>query len=142
VIAVPMASKFTEARRRVIVAAVAIGASRNTAARLAGVHPSQVGRWLERAARASEGSRFRTFYEAIVEAERGPRTNLLPVPDVLAADVRDAWAFLDREWSLPAPEDWRPQVWDDLMPARPVPGEPIKLTFHDGTPIGGPDRAG
>jgi hypothetical protein len=102
-----------------------------------------VGRWLERGARASAGSRFRTFYEAIVEAERGPRTNLLPVPDVLAADVRDAWALLDREWSLPPVQDWRPPGWDDLMPARDEwPLGEIRVTFSDGTPIGGPPRAG
>jgi hypothetical protein len=132
-----MPSRFREAERRVILAAVGIGASRNTAARLATISPATLHRWLERGARASAGSRFRTFYEAVIQAERTPRTHLLPVPNL--DDVADAWKIADREWRLLPLQDWRPPEWDDLTP---VPAEPIKLTFHDGTPIGGPPRAG
>jgi hypothetical protein len=76
----------------------------------------------------------------VIQAETAPRTHLLPVPDL--DDLADAWKIADREWRLPPAEDWRPPEWDDLVPAGSVPGELIKLTFHDGTPIGGPPRAG
>jgi hypothetical protein len=137
-IAMPTPSRFREGERRVILAAVGIGASRNTAARLAKIRPATLHRWLVRGAKASEGSRFAQFRAALLEAERTPRTQLLPVPNL--DDVADAWRIADREWRLPPAEDWRPPEWDDENFGS-VPRS-VRLTFHGGTPIGGPDRAG
>jgi hypothetical protein len=143
-IAMPTPSRFRERERRIVLAALQVGASRNTAAALARIAPSTLHRWLERGATASQDSRFREFRQAVLQAETAPRTSILAVPDVLKhdPDLHDAWRIVDREWSLPPLQDWRPPEWDDLAPARSVPGDPIKLTFHDGTPIGGPPRAG
>jgi transposase len=64
----PTPSKFTEEVRRAVIDALAVGASRRTAATIAGVSPSQVTRWLARGEHAREGTRWHEFYLQATEA--------------------------------------------------------------------------
>ena len=68
----PTPSKFTEAGRRLIVAALGCGASRRTASRLAGVDHQTLGRWLARGRASSPGGRWRDFHDAVLAAEAAP----------------------------------------------------------------------
>jgi hypothetical protein len=69
----PTTRKFSEKRRRIIVAALGCGASRRTAAQLAGVSHRTLGRWIELGARSSPGGRWREFADAVAAAEVHPR---------------------------------------------------------------------
>lgn len=94
----PTPSKFTEAGRRLIVAALGCGASRRTASRLAGVDHQTLGRWLARGRASSPGGRWRDFHDAVLAAEASqPRPALLPLPpDVSTAEIRWAEKFVER----------------------------------------------
>jgi hypothetical protein len=66
---------------------------------MAGVHHSQIARWIERGRRAPGGT-FADFAEAVERAEASPLLQALPeIPEpVSAADLRWALAILDQEW--------------------------------------------
>lgn len=128
----PTPSKFTEEVRRAVIDALAVGASRRTAATIAGVSPSQISRWLARGERAREGTRWHEFYLRATQAEAAPRMRALGViyrelpnrPDL-------AWKFVERSEPGYAPS------------ARQAPSPPagpvvIQLALHDGTPLGPP----
>lgn len=119
----PTPSKFTEARRRVVIAALRCGASRRTAAKLAGVHVATLCRWVERGRDASPTGRWRAFHDAVIAAEGAkPSPGLLPPPpEPTPQEIRRAKRLIART-------EWAPQ---DLLP--PVTVEVV----HDGTPIGG-----
>ena len=115
----PTPSKFTEARRRLILAALGCGASRRTASRLAGVDHQTLGRWIERGRDGSPGGRWRDFHDAVLAAESAqPRPGLLPLPpDVSTAELR--WAeklIFGSEWARQEVHEWLPT---------------IQLSFHD-----------
>ena len=97
----PTPSKFTEARRRLILAALACGASRRTAAALAGIDHETLARWLRRGERSSPGSRWAEFHRRAIEAEAGmPRLGLLPLPAELStAELRIAERLAFSEWA-------------------------------------------
>jgi len=69
--------KYNEVRHEIIVDAVEKGNYRATAARLAGIHPSQLYKWLEEGANASDAEipydepagRYRKLFEDVEEAE-------------------------------------------------------------------------
>ena len=88
----PMPSKFTESRRRVILAALGCGASRRTAAKLASIDHQTLGRWIERGRTSSPGGRWRQFFEDVLAAEAAePRPALLPLPvETSARELRIA----------------------------------------------------
>lgn len=124
----PTPSKFTEARRRLILAALGVGASRRTAAKLAGVDHQTLGRWIERGRHSSPGGRWRNFCEAVLAAEAAqPGPGLLPLPpDVSTAEIRWAEQLIFGSGRSPAdPAEWS-TGWG--------PGS-IEVTFSDGTPV-------
>jgi hypothetical protein len=114
----PAPSKFTRKRTALIVAAVSVGASRRTAATLAGIDHATLHRWLEFGERAAPGGRWRKFFEAVQDAESHPRLAVFPdVED--EPNVSEAWRFLERS-------EFRPD---------PAGISSVTVTFHDGTPI-------
>jgi hypothetical protein len=83
----PMPSKFTAKRRQLVLAALAAGASRRTAAELAGLHHSTITVWLRRGEKASEGSRYCVFRDQVLRAETDShRPRLLPVNEPSPVD--------------------------------------------------------
>ena len=75
----PMPTKFTAKRRELVLVALSAGASRRTAAEVAGLDHSTLIKWLA-SGRAPAGTRFRRFYDEVVAAERGShRPRLLPL---------------------------------------------------------------
>ena len=64
---------------------------------MAGVPETTLRRWLMKGRAASEGTRFREFYEDVQEAEAAPRVRAL---SILYRDLADnpmlAWKFLER----------------------------------------------
>jgi hypothetical protein len=114
----PTPSKFTEARRRVVLGALGCGASRRTAAKLAGIDHQTLGRWLERGQRASPEGRWGRFYWAAVAAEADPKLRVFPNLDD-EPNMSTTWRFLERT---------------EFMLERE---EPVRITvvLHDGTPF-------
>ena len=94
----PTPSKATDARRRLIVALLGAGASQRRAA-VAGVHHSQISRWVERGHR-HPGGRFSEFAAAVERAEASPILSALPeiAEPVSAADLRWALSIVQPEW--------------------------------------------
>ena len=93
------------------------------AAELAQIDHSTLGLWLTRGERSSSESRFAKFRAELLAAEAEPHTpKLLPLRETPPRLVNAAWKFLERaEWMLPEPE----------------PPVQVRVTFSDGTPIGG-----
>ena len=93
----PARSTFTAEKAEKILQALHVGASLRTAAAVAGVPDATLRRWIAKGKAASEGTRFREFYEAVQEAEAAPRMRALGIvyrelPDNAAL----AWRFLER----------------------------------------------
>ena len=105
--------KFTEPRKQRILAILAAGGSRRTAARVAGIDPSTLRDWLRRGERSTPEGRFGRFLADVRAAESGQR---------LVGLERDrdelAWAMgvLDREWSGPDPEPPGPVLIELHLP--------------------------
>lgn len=121
-------SKFTEETRQKILQALSVGASRRTAAAIAGINEAQIRRWLKQGETATRGSRFREFYDAVNEAEAAPRVRALGIiyremPDNPAL----AWKFIERREPGFAPPVSAPA-------AAPAP-QVIVLTLDDGRPL-------
>jgi transposase len=113
----PARSKFTAARRELIVTAIACGASRRTASKIAGVDHATVQKWLKRGERVPEG-RFGEFRRRVLEGESDPhRRRLLPVPEP-EPDVSAAWKFIERREFFPE-----------------LAGVEFRVIFSDGTPV-------
>ena len=125
----PTPSKFTAETRAKITEALSVGASRRTAAAIAGVDESQIRRWMKRGEDGEDGSRFREFYRAVLEAEAAPRMRALGViyrelPDNPAL----AWKFIERR---------EPGFAPPMPNTTPVQAGPvvIQLSLSDGRPM-------
>lgn len=125
----PTPTKFTAETRQKILQALQVGASRRTAAAIAGVDHTQVQRWMKKGSDAASGTRFREFYEDVNRAEASPRMRAL---GVIYKELPDnpglAWKFIERTEPGYAPP--MPQM--QAAPAQPV---LIHLSFHDGGPL-------
>lgn len=123
----PTPSKFTAETRQKIIEALSVGASRRTAAAIAGVNEAQIRRWLKKGEESEEGSRFREFYTQAIEAEAQPRLRAL---GVLYRELPDnpalAWKFIERREPGYAP----PMVNQPAAVGAPV---IIQLGFADST---------
>ena len=93
----PAPSKFNPETRQKIIQALSVGASRRTAAAIAGVDHQTLARWLERGKTSAEGTRWHEFYMEAMEAEASPRMRALGIiyremPD----NPRLAWDYVQR----------------------------------------------
>ena len=70
-------SKFTADRRALILAALHVGCSDETAAWHAGVNKSTLSRWLERAEHAADGGTWNEFWLRVCEAKAGSRLSVV-----------------------------------------------------------------
>jgi hypothetical protein len=95
-------SKFSEPRKQRILAILAAGGSRRTAAAVAGIDPKTLRDWLRRGERGSPGGRWQRFREQVREAEAGHRLVGLPTDDG-PDSLRWALGVLDRnDWDGPS----------------------------------------
>ena len=119
----PMPTKFTAKRREIVLVALAAGASRRTAAEVAGIDHSTLVKWIGLGARSSPESRFARFRAEVLAAEAGShRSRLLPLPsETPPAVIANAWKIVEREF--------RPE------PPEPTPLYTAVISFSDGTPI-------
>ena len=93
----PTPSKFTAEARTAILEALAIGASRRTAAHLAKIGEATLRRWMADGAKASEGSRYRQFHDEVLAAEAAPLVRALGIIYRELPDKPDlAWKFIER----------------------------------------------
>lgn len=120
-------SKFTAETRQKLYQALQVGASRRTASHIAGIDPSQFGRWFKKGQEAEEG-RYREFYEEVLRSEASPRMRALGViykelPDNAAL----AWKFIER----------REPGYEPPLPNTPAPVAPviIQLALAGGQPV-------
>lgn len=94
----PSRSTFTEERREKILQALRVGASRFTAAAMAGMPESTFRLWMKKGQDAAPGTRFAEFYADVEEAEASPRLRAL---GILYKEMPDnpalAWKFLERK---------------------------------------------
>lgn len=124
----PTRSKFTADRRHAILELLRAGASRRTAASVAGVDHSTLLRWIERGKSGAPGGRFREFFEAVEQAEADPRLRALEtVYKELPDNPGLAWKFLERREPGYAPS--MPQA-----PSPPVGPILIQLTLPESPP--------
>jgi hypothetical protein len=105
----PGRSKFTSPRKARILEVIAAGGSRRAAAAGAGIDHATLSRWLERGRRGAEGGTWRTFLEAVEQAEIGPHLVALK-RDLESWEERPdlAWKFLERrefDFSPPHPDE-------------------------------------
>lgn len=122
-------AKFTAQARETILQALRVGASRRTAARVAGINERTLRDWLKRGEAGPEGSSYRKFWEDAQEAEAHPRVRALGVIYNALPDRPDlAWKFIERREEGYAPPQAVPAV--AAMPA-PV---NIVLSFTDASP--------
>jgi hypothetical protein len=121
----PTPSKFKAEVRQKIIQALSVGASRRTAAAIAGVDQAQIRRWLEKGETAAEGTSYREFYTDVISAEAAPRMRAL---GVIYKELPDnpglAWKFIERREDGYAPPI--PQM------VQTAPQVQIQLSFHDG----------
>lgn len=82
-------SKFTEARRQRILAILAAGGSRRSAAAVSGISPGTLTDWLKRGERVP-GGRYGEFRQQALEAESGTH-RLVGLPADEAAEL--PWAY-------------------------------------------------
>jgi transposase-like protein len=121
----PNRLKFTEPRKQRILAILAAGGSRRTAAAVAGIDPATLRDWLRRGERGVPGGRWQRFLEQVREAEAGPRLVGLPSDDG-PDSLKWALGVLDRESALaaapPDAEESGPVVIElSLAEDRPLP---------------------
>ena len=98
----PRPSKFSRKRQELLVAVLSAGASRRTAAEIAGVHPRTLGRWIERGRTGAVGGRWQEFSAAVAAAEAAqPKPALLPLPpEPSSAELRIAERLIfGSEWA-------------------------------------------
>lgn len=125
----PTPSKFNDGTRKAILEALRIGASKRTAAAIAGIDPAQLSRWLKKADSTAEGSRWRQFRDEVIKAEAEPKLRALTVVHrEMEDDSRLAWKFIER----------REEGFEPPMPKAPSgPGGPvvIALKLSDGARV-------
>ena len=125
----PTPSKFTAETRQKIVQALTVGASRTTAAHMAGVDEAQVRRWIAKGKDSEGGTRFREFYEQVLEAEASPRMRALGIVYREMPDRPDlAWKYIERRepgYAPPMP----------MMPDRTQGPIVIELALSGGRPL-------
>lgn len=93
----PAQSKFTEARRKVILEALRYGASHRTAAAEAGIGHQTLIRWLDQGKDADPDSRFGKFYGEVQAAEAHPIMRALrSVYREIPEDPKLAFKLLER----------------------------------------------
>lgn len=125
----PTPTKFTTETRKKILEALQVGASRRTAAAIARVDEATLRRWMDQGKSGGEGSRFREFYDQVLEAEAHPKMRALGIIYRAMEDKPDfAWKFAERRESgfappLPAAASTAPAQVQ------------IQLSFHDGGPL-------
>lgn len=120
----PTPSKFTPETRTKIIQALQVGASRRTAAAIAGIDEAQVRRWLTRGKESTEG-RFHEFYEECLKAEASPRMRALGIIyKEMPENPMLAWRYVER----------REPGYEPPAPSLPTGQAPIvvQLAFHDG----------
>lgn len=120
-------SKFTRPVADRILEALKVGASRRTAAAIAGIDEATLRRWLERGKKESEGP-WRDFLDQVREAEAHPNARALGIIyREMETRPELAWRFIERREPGYAP------------PVAQVAGTPapvvIQLSFADGTPL-------
>jgi transposase len=95
----PTPTKATEARRRLIVALLGCGASRRQAAAVAGIHHTQIARWIQRG-RRTPGGTFALFADLVEQAEAHPALSALPelAEPAPSAELRWALRIAEGEW--------------------------------------------
>lgn len=121
----PARSKFTATRRHAVLEVLKAGGSRREAAKAGGVDHATLIRWVARGQRAAPGTRFRDFYEAVVEAQTDPHLRVLQLAaDEMEDDPAAAWRFLERREPGFAPTV--PEAHD-----RPAGLVVIQLTLHE-----------
>jgi hypothetical protein len=125
----PTPTKFTTETRQKIIQALQVGASRTTAAHIAGVDEAQVRRWIAKGKDSSEGTRFREFYEAVIAAEASPRMRALGIIYKEMPDRPDlAWKYVERREPGYAP----PMPNIGVQPSGPV---IVQLAFSNRAPF-------
>jgi hypothetical protein len=104
----PARTRFLAETRQRVLEALALGASRRTAARASGIGEATLRRWLERGRKASEGTSYREFFLAVHQAEATPRVRALGIIyRELPARPDIAFKLLERlepGFGLPLPE--------------------------------------
>jgi transposase-like protein len=116
----PTPSKFTEARRLMVLELLSAGSSRTRAAKAAGIDDRTLARWLEKGRRAHPGGRWHAFYLDVVEAEAHPRLRAL-------TDRREMTPSAAMAYLIEAGEF-------DPEPDPPVPAGIIQLTLPSRRP--------
>lgn len=124
----PTPSKFTADVRQKIIQALSVGASRSTAAAIAGVDEAQIRRWIKRGSTSDAGTNFREFYEEVRKAEASPRMRAL---GIIYKELPDnpglAWKYIERMEPGYAPP--LPELAPQQAPLV------INLSFTDGSPM-------
>jgi hypothetical protein len=93
----PTPSKFRTATRARVIELLSCGASRRTAARVAGIEHSTLVKWITKGRDAPEGTLFHRFYLQVMQAEAQPRLRALRVVHDAMPDHPDlAMKFLER----------------------------------------------
>jgi hypothetical protein len=126
---VPTPTKFKAEVRQKIIQALSVGASRRTAAAIAGVDHEQIRRWMDKGKNSAEGTAYHEFYIDVISAEASPRMRAL---GVIYKELPDnpglAWKFVERRepgYEAPIAAIQQPQ-------ATPV---VVHLSFHDGSAL-------
>lgn len=124
----PAPSKFTVAVKSRILEVLRVGASRQTAAALAGIDVRSLSRWLEKGRSAAEGSAYRQFWLDVKEAEAQPRFQALGIVQAAWIDKPElAWKYVQRR-----EPGFEPPMPNMVQPAGPV---VINLALADGKAI-------
>jgi hypothetical protein len=93
----PTPSKFTQARRRRILEALAAGGSRREAATAAGIDHATLTRWLARGRKGAAGGSWRRFWQDVERAEADPHLLALRADyELWEEEPARAWRFLQR----------------------------------------------
>jgi hypothetical protein len=120
----PTPSKFRRPARTRALAVLQAGGSRRQAAFAAGVHRSQITRWIQRGDKRPGGS-YASFADAVRAAEASAPT-VLAMPDIdddpTPAELRIAWRVAQRELDAAARE---------VASETAFPTAPIVLTFSE-----------
>jgi hypothetical protein len=123
----PAHSKFTEARRRVIIEHLVAGNSRRRAAAAAQIDHETLSRWLKRGEKGAPGGRWRSFFDAVQLAEAPTQAPIL-VPLTPSrptrAEVEKAWRFLERSGEFERPEPVKVEVVHSPVTAGVERGDP------------------
>jgi hypothetical protein len=91
----PAVSKFREPVRARILEVLRAGGSRRQAARVAGIDPRTLRRWIERGATADPLGRWHEFHRDVREAE-----SCEPRPQLLEDESRAPFVDLANPWPL------------------------------------------